>query len=70
MIRKIKEMEQDEQVICTISKYRNHISNQDLITKMEKTKSLFKPTINMVNNSSQKKRKGGQVKKIWVESSK
>ena len=29
-------MEQDEQVICTISKYRNYISNQDLITQKQK----------------------------------
>ena len=34
-------MEQNEQVICTISKYKIPISNQDLITQKEKTKSLF-----------------------------
>ena len=64
-------MEQNEQVICTISKYQIHISNQDLITQKEKkTKSLFKPTINMTSNFYQKKRKGRKVRKILVESSK
>ena len=45
-------MEQNEQVICTISKYKIHIRNQDLITQKEKTKSLFHPTIKMASNSS------------------
>ena len=34
-------MEQNEQAICTINKYKILISNQDLITKKEKTKILF-----------------------------
>ena len=34
-------MEQNGQVLCTISKYKAHISNQDLITQKEKAKSLF-----------------------------
>ena len=29
-------MEQNEQVICTISKYKIYISNQDFITQKEK----------------------------------
>ena len=66
--RKIKEMGQNEQVICTISKYKIHISNQDLITQKGK-KNLFQPTINIASNYSQKKRKGRKVK-ILVESSK
>ena len=36
-------MEQNEQVICTISKYKIHISSQDLITQKEKK---FVPTNN------------------------
>ena len=63
-------MEQNEQVICTISKYKAHISNQDLITQKEKAKSLFLPTISMKSNSSQKVRKGRKVRKSLVESSK
>ena len=62
-------MEQNEQVICTISKYKIHISNQYLITQKGKSKSLFQPTINIASNYSQKKRKGSKVK-ILVESSK
>ena len=62
-------MEQEEQVICTISKYKIHISNQDLMTQKEKLKGLFQPKMNMVKNSSQKKRKERKVRKIWVESS-
>ena len=38
-------MEQNEQVICTISKYKIHISNQDLITQKGKNKN-FVPTNN------------------------
>ena len=47
--KKIKEMEQNEQTICYLHnhKYKIHISNQDLITQKEKTKSLFQLTINM-----------------------
>ena len=50
-------MEQNEQGICTISKYKIHISNQDLVTQKETTKSLFLSTINMTSNSYQKKEK-------------
>ena len=62
-------MEQIELDICTISKYKIHISYQDLIIQKEK-KSLFQPTINMASNSSQKKRKGKKVREILIESSK
>ena len=57
-------MEQDELVIFTISKYKNHISNQDLIIQKDKILLLFQPTINKASNLSQKKRKGRIVRKI------
>ena len=63
-------MEQNELDICTIRKYKIHISYQDIIIQKEKTKSLFQPTINMASNSSQKKRKGKKVREILIESSK
>ena len=39
--RKIQEIEQDEEIICTISKHSN-ISSQDLITQKEWRKRLLK----------------------------
>ena len=56
-------MKQNEQVICTISKYEIHVSNQDLINQKEKIKCLFQPTINMASNSSQNIRKGKKLEK-------
>ena len=42
ILGKIKEeIEQDEDVICTISKDSNHIGNQDLITQKERRKVCF-----------------------------
>ena len=61
-------MEQNEQVICTISKYKIHISNPDLVTLKEKKFVLANNKHE--SNSYQKKRKGRKVRKILVESSK
>ena len=40
--RKIKDIEQDKEAICTIRKESNHISNQGLSTPKERRKILLK----------------------------
>ena len=60
-------MEQDEQVICTISKDSNHISNQDLIAQIK--------NIVQTNNKHGKqffaeKDKRKKIRKYQVESNK
>ena len=67
--KKIEEMEQDEEIICTIRKDNNHISNQDLITKRKEQRWL-QPMMRMASYSSQKKRKIRKFRKIRVKSKK
>ena len=63
-------MEQDEEVICTISKDINLISNQSLATQKDRTKFCYCQTMNIVSDSSQKKRNGRKVRKTRVKSNK
>ena len=52
--RKIEEIEQDEEVICIISKYSN-IRNQYFTAQSERIKKCYSQMINMASDSSQKK---------------
>ena len=45
-------MEHDEDSIFTMSKDSNHISSQDIITRLKRTNNLLQPTINMASDYS------------------
>ena len=50
-------MEQDEEIICIISKYSNHVSNQYLATQKEKIIIFVTAKDSNHNHFSQKNKK-------------
>ena len=61
-------MEQNEQVICTISKYKIHISNQDFITPKGKNKNFVQTNNKHSKQLFAKEEKRKKVKNpSWIE---